>query len=916
MCIRDRYNIITSSYQIPQSNLVNTVDLSRYYTFTTSSDANVASSSNIGYYTTSIIIPDEYLTYGETNNFLVYNDQFVKKQDFINQVSGFSFDAGVQDYEFTYETQNNMQPNSTPNAFDITPDERYYIYTFGNEDPDDYAWGQLLYKNDDGTYTDITENVQFYLGSGSISVNYISTNVKFLNSGSHFIMGSTSFGTYIFSGSGEGVNRIYTNVSSGMTYNPSNMGVYHICSYNDDEYVFCSPYSWNSNNFAMYHMDYTTNTFTKLNNPTTLPNSTIYDIDVKPNGSHFVMAQTNSPYLYIYSGSGEGVNRIYTKLNVPNTQPTETARAVKYTPDNLYMICKSQNSTVDKYLVSYYTPTNNIYYKLAAPNSIAANQTPNNLYNHSTIIGDGTKYISTGGSSPRYDAYVSTGNTTSRVYNLITTNFDGIIKPTNSFIYKNNKLYCIQGLPNSNTMAPSASTSITIYNVDNINSPVLLNSGSENMLQDMWNIEEYAMSPKSDYFVTLLKNNPHIQVLKNTDGNFTKLADPTTLPIAPLNRIRFIRDYTFVCTQGSYWYMYNINTGSDTYSATQGGGNLTSFDIQMGGFGMYKLSDNHFFVSSDGTPPMKLFKYHDDIPSMSVMPDPTGFIADRFENIVIGASSDVVVGNYVIQTSNISPYIKIQYFNTQSETFQSVDTSNITLSGNPALLPTTQYNNLDYLFIFNYGTNEMLYYSGSGINENKTFTQINNTGDFVIYQYNSGIFKINPSGEYFITQDNAGIYLNKIVSYNPLEINQLEYYIFSNRGFFNSSPSQNAMFYSDYLFGISTSRDYLLFKIQNDSLVLLDNYPIDSNENAHYFNRFSNNHIVPYYNWKNPRKVFKMYQAASITSNKTSFRLNPDIELEIDVTYPIGKLGGLSGINIANIKEYNGVPLATIEETE
>jgi hypothetical protein len=124
------------------------------------------------------------------------------------------------------------------------------------------------------------------------------------------------------------------------------------------------------------------------------------------------------------------------------------------------------------------------------------------------------------------------------------------------------------------------------------------------------------------------------------------------------------------------------------------------------------------------------------------------------------------------------------------------------------------------------------------------------------------------------------------------------------------------MFYSDYLFGISTSRDYLLFKIQNDSLVLLDNYPIDSNENAHYFNRFSNNHIVPYYNWKNPRKVFKMYQAASITNNKTSFRLNPDIELEIDVTYPIGKLGGLSGINIANVKEYNGVPLATIEETE
>jgi hypothetical protein len=40
-----------------------------------------------------------------------------------------------------------------------------------------------------------------------------------------------------------------------------------------------------------------------------------------------------------------------------------------------------------------------------------------------------------------------------------------------------------------------------------------------------------------------------------------------------------------------------------------------------------------------------------------------------------------------------------------------------------------------------------------------------------------------------------------------------------------------------------------------------------------------------------------IFTGRNITQNKTSFRLNPDIELEIDVKYPIAYLSELMGVS-------------------
>jgi WD40 repeat protein len=73
--------------------------------------------------------------------------------------------------------------------------------------------------------------------------------------------------------------------------------------------------------------------FTKLADPTTLPNGTGFSCAFSPDGTYLAVAHYSSPYITIYKRSGD----IFTKLANPATLPASTGFSCAFSPDGTYL---------------------------------------------------------------------------------------------------------------------------------------------------------------------------------------------------------------------------------------------------------------------------------------------------------------------------------------------------------------------------------------------------------------------------------------------------------------------------------------------------------------------------------------------------------------------------------------------------
>ncbi len=103
-------------------------------------------------------------------------------------------------------------------------------------------------------------------------------------------------------------------------------------------------------------------TFTKLADPSTIPNNVAYGVAWSPDGKFLAVGEGSSPYMIIYSISGI----TFTKVTDPLTLPPSAVLGFSWSPNSLYLAAATSGSPY----VSIYQVSGTTFTKLADPSSL------------------------------------------------------------------------------------------------------------------------------------------------------------------------------------------------------------------------------------------------------------------------------------------------------------------------------------------------------------------------------------------------------------------------------------------------------------------------------------------------------------------------------------------------------------------
>lgn len=216
----------------------------------------------------------------------------------------------------------------------------------------------------------------------------------------------------------------------------------------------------------------------------------------------------------------------------------------------------------------------------------------------------------------------------------------------------------------------------------------------------------------------------------------------------------------------------------------------------------------------------------------------------------------------------------------------------------------------DYFLLFD-NVDMITVYSGSNTGVNKTYTKLSSPSSAYTTNHTS-YNTLSPNNDYIVSTDTTldSIVLHKLY-YNPFNMelidtmsnyNAVNNKFISEYGFINYSSSIND-------FGESVYNNKV-FSIENE--VIQDIYDIDYD--IYFIDKLNSNHNQRYYLIDNPNPPYvSLLEANSILTNKTSLRLNPDIKLELDVNYPLGKVTNLISKQIDGIKKYNSKDISDVD---
>ena len=260
-------------------------------------------------------------------------------------------------------------------------------------------------------------------------------------------------------------------------------------------------------------------TFTKVDNPTTLPTSTCNSVAVDPKLNHMAVTQFNSPPIMIYYYD---INTdTLTKLPNPTSLPV-VGRSVAFSPNGLYMVVSHDVSpyiTIYKF-ISFYNVT-----KLPNPTTLPAGDGRGVAFSP-----DGVYMVVSHLTSPYITIYKRDGDTFTKVDNpttLPTSDGRGVaFSPDGTYM----------------AVALGASPYIIIYKrsgdtFTKLPNPTTLPTGIGLSV---------AFSPDGTYMVVGHYTSPYITIYKRSGDTFTKVNNPTTLPAGAGSGVSFSPDGVYM----------------------------------------------------------------------------------------------------------------------------------------------------------------------------------------------------------------------------------------------------------------------------------------------------------------------------------------------------------------------------------
>jgi WD40 repeat protein len=241
----------------------------------------------------------------------------------------------------------------------------------------------------------------------------------------------------------------------------------------------------------------------KISDPATIPADTIRCIDFSFNTNYLAVSAGDSPYIYLYSRSGD----TFTKLSDPASLPSDNALTCSFSMDDVYLAVGASASATTRLL--FYKRSGDTFTKLSDPASLPTGSCLGCKFSKST------NYLAaTDANSPFIFIYKRSGDTFTKLANPST------LPPNTGFTcdFSMDDVYLAVSHANS--------PFITIYRRSEDTFTKLANPSS----LPASNGNGCAFSKDGNYLAVAHDVSPFITIYKRSGDTFTKLANPSTLP--------------------------------------------------------------------------------------------------------------------------------------------------------------------------------------------------------------------------------------------------------------------------------------------------------------------------------------------------------------------------------------------------
>jgi 6-phosphogluconolactonase (cycloisomerase 2 family) len=300
-------------------------------------------------------------------------------------------------------------------------------------------------------------------------------------------------------------------------------------------------------------------TMTKLTNPASMPPGEPRDLTYSPDSQHLAVGSTGSPYLTLYKRSGD----TYTKLADPAVAPTGVVTGTAYSPDGQYLSLGISQAPY----IAIYKRSGDTYTKLADPAV-----TPTGAGWQNSFSPDGVYMSIAHNTSPYVSIYKRSGDTFTKLANPATL-------PTGD-------AYATAFSPDGKfmTVAHSVSPFITIYQRTGDTFTKVSNPSSLPTATGQGTV----FSPDNKYMAVMTSGTPNLNIYKRSGDTFTKVSDPGVLPAGSGDTVEFSADSQYLGVAHAtspYMTIYRLGTGDVTVN-----GSLTA----TGGIQGNSLTINNF----------------------------------------------------------------------------------------------------------------------------------------------------------------------------------------------------------------------------------------------------------------------------------------------------------------------------------
>jgi tryptophan-rich sensory protein len=294
-------------------------------------------------------------------------------------------------------------------------------------------------------------------------------------------------------------------------------------------------------------------TYTKLSNPSTLPTGTAYASVWSPSGLSLAVAHATSPYITIYNRSGN----TFTKVTNPGNLPTGGGEFAAWDTGGATLAVAHATSP---YITIYNRSDPTTWTKNSNPGTL-----PTGTANGCAWNSTSTSLAVAHNSSPYITIYNRSGNTYTKITN------PGTLPPGTA-----NK--CAWS-PDGTMLAVAHDSSpyVTIYSRSGDTFTKITSGGTQFAATlPPGNANGITWSPNGDTLIIGHDSSPYFSIYSVSGTNFTKVSNPATLPTAAAIMPGFNSDGTVLAvpftTNSPYFHIYNVS--GTTYTKVTNPGTL------------------------------------------------------------------------------------------------------------------------------------------------------------------------------------------------------------------------------------------------------------------------------------------------------------------------------------------------------